>query len=214
MEKLLADKSFYLPSPLAAAAVATAKLLKQWLHSTENIRPATAFSDSLVASLKYCFPCHSDMRVRRENMWGNIHQLRSSDSFQSMWSTVLRKCAAEEASPTFFQYITDVIFRDMIKHEFRLISTNQDSSEAPLSYLEKNALRYTAGYVTRHLHKQLQCSAHPQKAELQLCLLDFSDSDISTDDSEWVRSIDRSGLKHVNDMTYMLLILVHGAGGT
>ena len=33
VEKLLPDKSFYLPSPLAAAAVATAKLVKQWLNS-------------------------------------------------------------------------------------------------------------------------------------------------------------------------------------
>ena len=150
MEKLLADKSFYLPSPLAAAAVATAKLLKQWLHSTENIRPAAAFSDNLVASLKCCFPCHSNMHVRREKMWGNFHQLWSSDSFQSMWDIFLRKCAAEEASPTFSQYITDVIFRDMIKHEFPLRSTDRESSEAPLSYLEKKCsavccwLRYQA----------------------------------------------------------------------
>ena len=120
VEKLLADKSFYLPSPLAAAAVATAKLLKQW-QSTENMQPTTAYSDILVASLKCCFPCHSNMCVRREKMWGNFHQLRSSDSFQSMCGTFLRKCAAKKASPTFSQYITDVIFRDMIKHEFPLI---------------------------------------------------------------------------------------------
>ena len=124
VEKLSADKSFYLPSPLAAAAVATAKLLKQWLHSTENIRPATAFSDNRIASLKCCFPCHSNMCVTREKMCGNFHQLRSSGSFQSMCGTFLWKCAAKEASPTFSQHITDVIFRDMIKHEFPLISTN------------------------------------------------------------------------------------------
>ena len=87
VEKLLADKSFYLPSPLASAAVATAKLVKQWLDSADNIRPASAFSDKLAASLKSCFHCHSNMRVRREKMWGNFHQLRSSDSFLSMWGT-------------------------------------------------------------------------------------------------------------------------------
>ena len=62
-------------------------------------------------------------------------------------------------------------------------------------------------WLLRHLHEQLQCSAHHQKAELQLCLLDFSDPDISTDESEeWVRSIDRGGLKHVSDMTYTLFM--------
>ena len=123
-----------------------------------------------------------------------------------MCGTFLRKYAAEEASPNFFQYITDVIFRDMIKHEFPLISTNRDSSEAPLSYLEKMPCGVLL-VVMRHLHEQLQCSAHPQKAELQLCLLDFSDPDISTDESEeWVRSIERGGLKHVSDMTYTLFM--------
>ena len=129
MEKLLADKSFYLPSPLAAAAVATAKLVKQWLDSADNIRPASAFSDKLAASLKSCFQC-SNMRVRREKMWGNFHQLRSSDSFLSMWGTFLRECTAEQASPTFFQYITDVIFRKMIKREFPLTSIDGGSNEA------------------------------------------------------------------------------------
>ena len=79
--------------------------------------------------------------------------------------TFLRECTAEQASPTFFQYITDVIFKEMIKREFPLTSIDGGSNEAPLSYLEKNALRYSAGYVTRNLRKQLQRSAHPNKVE-------------------------------------------------
>ena len=95
----------------------------------------------------------------------------------------------------------------MIKRELPLTSIDGGSNEASLSYLEKNALRYAAGYVTRHLRKQLQRSAHPNKAEFELCLLDLNDAEISTDDSEdWVRSIDRGGLKYVSDMTYMVFM--------
>jgi hypothetical protein len=109
VEKLLADKSFYLPSPLAAAAVATAKLVKQWLDSADNIRPASAFSDKLAASLKSCFSLSLKHACEKRENVGIFHQLQSSDSFLAMWGTFLRECTAEQASPTFFQYITDVI---------------------------------------------------------------------------------------------------------
>ena len=79
--------------------------------------------------------------------------------------------------------------------------------EVSLSYQERDALRYAAGYVTRHLHRQLQHSSHPQRTEIRLCLLDMIEAEISQEDSEdWVRSVDRGGLKYVNDMTYMMFV--------
>ena len=55
VKKLLADRTFYLPSPPAAAALATAKLLVQWLDCVDNLQPASTFSNDLVTTLKTCF---------------------------------------------------------------------------------------------------------------------------------------------------------------
>ena len=49
-------------------------------------------------------------------------------------------------------------------------------SDESLSYEEKNALRYTAGYnVPRALKKKIDRSSHPLKKELLLCLLNLSE---------------------------------------
>ena len=43
----------------------------------------------------------------------------------------------------------------------------------PLSDDEGNALHYTAGYIYRHLRKQLERSNHELKEELVLCLMEL-----------------------------------------
>ena len=140
-------------------------------------------------------------------MWGTFHQLRCSQSFRAMWNSFLTKTLAVDACPIFYQYITDTFFRNMIKQQFQL--TNQEEqggSDQALSYNEKNALRYAAGYVIRHLQKQVKRSAHPFKDELEFCLIELNETDNEeSDESEdWVKNIDRGGLKHITNMTYMM----------
>ena len=65
-----------------------------------------------------------------------------------------------------------------------------------LSYEEKNALRYTAGYIPRALKKKIDRFSHPLKKELLLCLLDLSEEfGIEGESCERINSIDRGGLK-------------------
>ena len=59
----------------------------------------------------------------------------------------------------------------------------------------------TAGYVTRALKQKLQRSAHPLKQQLILCLKEYNDTEHPS--REWVKVIDRGGLTHVDDITYM-----------
>ena len=77
-----------------------------------------------------------------------------------------------------------------------------------LSYEEENALRYASGYIPRSLRKKLETSSHPLKEELILCLMDLTEDqeDEFTDRSEdWTNTIDRGGLKHVNNNTYRVM---------
>ena len=81
------------------------------------------------------------------------------------------------------------MFREQINKK---VTTARESSEDtihPLTDNERNALRYTAGYICRHLRKQLERSNHELKEELVLCLMDLTtqkDPDASnTDEQSW-----------------------------
>ena len=59
--------------------------------------------------------------------------------------------------------------------------------------------------MIRHLAKTIQRTALPKRDEIELCLLELIEVESDEDDEseELVQSIDRGGLKHVTNMTYM-----------
>jgi len=68
-------------------------------------------------------------------------------------------------TPTLYQHLSTLMFRKEIEKK---IATASESSNAihPLSENERNASRYTAGYICRYLWKQLERSNHEEKEEL------------------------------------------------
>ena len=107
------------------------------------------------------------------------------------------------ASPTFYQYATDVVFRQLIQEQFPLPkrSAEQSDPSAVISYQESNVLRYVSGYVCHALTARVKSSNHPQKKELLLCLGDLTtdeqDEQLSNTE-DWTKLIDLGGLTHVN----------------
>ena len=85
----------------------------------------------------------------------------------------------------------------------------QQVKEVSLDYEEQNAVRYAAGHITRALTRKIGRSAHPLKQQLILCLNELTENEMDMDaDSdhpsrEWVNAVDRGGLKHVSNVTYM-----------
>ena len=105
------------------------------------------------------------------------------------------------ASPIFYQYITDDIFKKLVKQQYPLPATSMD---APLDYQERNAVWYAAGYVVRHLHQHLERGSHQLKEELVLCLEEMCD-DMDNDCSasiNWTKHVNKGGLKMVNSKAY------------
>ena len=95
----------------------------------------------------------------------------------------------------------------MIRCRFPVrVQETQSCPKRKLSYNEKNALRYAAGYVMRHLKQKVKRSAHLLKDELEFCLTELTETDEDQDDEseDWVMAIDRGGLKHIRNMTYMM----------
>ena len=113
------------------------------------------------------------------------------------------------ATPIFFQFVTDVMFKQLIKCYFLLkVDEIQAEKHQALTYEESNALRYAAGYVPQALRKQLEKGSHPLKEELILCLADMcegndDDADVDHDSSsDWIKEINRGGLKLINNKSY------------
>ena len=95
----------------------------------------------------------------------------------------------------------------LIKEHFPLEVACSEQKLASLDYEEVNALRYTAGYVIRALRRKIERTAHPLMEELILCLVEMEQNEGTEHESEeWTNAIDRGGLKHISDMTYMLFV--------
>ena len=86
-----------------------------------------------------------------ERTWGLYIELRTSKPFLSEWEKFFRTAVGSEALPTHFQYVSDVIFEELLKEEYKLTQSG-DTGPAPLTFIEENALRYTV--------KNVVCPAH------------------------------------------------------
>ena len=206
---VLGDDGFQVPSPSARKALETAKHLLVWCDDPANVPILSSFAEELVALQSSCFKASSSLsaNAQRENLWGSFHRLRSSSSYKAFWSRFLqsREC---ESDPIFFQYVSDSVFKELVKKHYPLSDEGGEQPQQSLSYEEKNALRYTAGYIPRALRKKVERCNHPLMEELVLCLVDLTEGeeDQTPDEStDWVNSVDRGGLKHVTNMTYMVI---------
>ena len=141
-------------------------------------------------------------------MWEGFFKLRSLQAFKDLWAKFLcYSIRCEPACPIFFQFITDAVMEELIRHHFPAKETSQKTTEASLDYEERNALHYTAGYIVRALERKIQQSAHPLKKELLLYILKLSESGVEEEDDSatWLNSVDFGRLVHIKDTLYVFL---------
>ena len=124
--------------------------------------------------------------------------------FSGLWKEFVTKAVAVDPHPILYQYVTNQAFEALIQETFQTSNVQQTSAE-PLTYGEENALRYVARYVCHKLQKKITASKHPMRGKLLLCLMDLCDEDKDVSSSaDWVHPVDRGGLVHVSETTYML----------
>ena len=67
---------------------------------------------------------------------------------EARWTIFLAKFTFMKPNPAFYQYVTDILFREIIKAK---VPTNErqvsSGPESQLTVQEANALHYAAGYV-------------------------------------------------------------------
>ena len=203
---VLKDEGFSLPTVPAQMARQTAEKLLEW--NSENKAAWQSFSESLVNTLSTCF--EKDVVLgrigkQRERMWSRYHKVRTHQSFRNTWITFL-KAVGCEADPIFYQFVTDSVMELLIKLQYPVVSTSS-TDEVCLDNTEQNAVRYIAGYSIRSLKKKMGRLKLVNKDELIKCLEEMVENERSTHHSaDWIKSVDRGGLVHVDDMTYTVFV--------
>ena len=202
------DGGFQLASVLVSTTTAfnTATQLVEWMSKTRNQEELDVFAVKVLTRLRSCLPQRTAAfrKARREAMWKSYYQLCTSPSFQALWKEFVTKAVAVDPHPILYQYVTNQAFEALIQETFQTSNVQQTSAE-PLTYGEENALRYVAGYVCHKLRKKITASKHPMRGKLLLCLMELCDEDKNVSSSaDWVHAVDRGGLVHVSEMTYLL----------
>lgn len=206
---------FEVPSQVARDAVEIATQLLAWTNESDaNLKMFTAFFCDLATRFKRCFGRKGSMKLREEAMWREYHSMRVKDSFREDWKKFLQESIGREASPTFFQYVTHELFKELVKARHELPQGEEEQAEEEqadnISLEDENALRYVSGYVCRKVQVQLKSSSLPNKDDMILFISDLSGDewDETQGTEEWINSIDRGGLWHVNDNTYLIFYLM------
>ena len=142
-----------------------------------------------------------------EVMWSSFHQLTTSEEFVKNWERFLTDSISASPNPIFYQYVTECILNAKIKTMFSITAHSVNDQLGTLSYQEKNALRYAAGYIPRAICKMIGKSSNPAKQRLILCLDDMLQTGAEGQELEdWIKLVDRGGLNHVSDAMYMSMV--------
>lgn len=208
---LTEEGGFQLNSESAINARRTADTVLKWSCIEENHEQYSTFSSEISKSIE-SYVCtavryNSTAQVRLETIWKAFFQLTSSLSFKLKWENFLRPIITTSPCPIFYQYVTDYIFKYHVKANFPIIEPSASVEVDTLTYFEKNAIRYAAGYVPKALRKKLKKSLHPNKENFISCLDDMLQNEETDKDEseEWTNLIDRGGLSHVSTAMYIVV---------
>jgi hypothetical protein len=127
-----------------------------------------------------------------------------------MWIDFIQGSIGILPSCAFYQHVTHEVFKSLVKFKYpisaELDSTgrNDENASQNLTREEENALRYVAGHVISKIKRNLEQSSDAGKDDQILCLMEMQgeewDEDRGTED--WINTIDRGGLWHVDDQVY------------
>jgi hypothetical protein len=210
LSKLCNDEAFCVSERAERASLCAQRLMRLQDRSVVAV-----FSRDLLASLRSCFH-HPQKKLKcryfRERIWESYYKLCASDEFRGKWKDFLGKTIGFSACPIFYEYITNELMDKILFNHFKVssqteLADDQLSSTSHLDYEDMNSLYFTAGYVIRSLTKKISKSKHNLKGEILVCLQEMAQGEHDEDDlemQEWIKLVDRGGLIHVSEVTYMV----------
>ena len=137
-------------SHLVTTSRKAAEELLDWTAAEANGDRSESFSSEVVQLLDKAFPPTQlgRMQAAREKMWGAYHAIRTSQEFKCLWKTFLKESRVQ-ATPIFYQSLTDRLFQKRIELHFPIPSPSRphdsEVETSTLTFEEENAIRYAAG---------------------------------------------------------------------
>lgn len=173
---------------------------------------------SMFQSVKHC---RLDA-TKKEKLWVLFHRFSIEEGFE-MCNTC-DKALSLGAPETFWQLLMEREFITMLVSQLQSSGTCTSSthpsdsiSSRNLSFIEENAVRYTAGYIVRKLQRKYSHQRTQEAIECCTALKGMAGKLKTCDNvpcasehksSEWTRLIDRGGLYHVEDAVYDLFVAI------
>ena len=213
LEALLNDSKFHLPTLNGPSVLDTASKLYVWASKENSQGPLSDFISEMLRKMRKCFTYHKG-ELKKDAMWGMFHQMRTSYDFINQWRSFVKASSigVNEPSPFVYQYVTEFIFKKVIKNDYPIPHTS-DTSEAQwqlssLTIIEQNALRYVAGYIFRKIRNQVDKEESEDKDDFVHALMELAGDELDEDEGteEWISHTDRGGLWHVNNNLYSLFV--------
>lgn len=160
IEELLSDESFRVPLEPAATAFRQGTCVFQWASEVSHYHAFEAFETAVTSALQTCLPeatsSIKSFQTERADMWRAYHSMRISEGFIAHWKELIGKVTSEPAEPTFFQDVTDRLFKTMVTRAFPLKESASSSTDTQnITYEDANVVRYIAGYVCRKVQTKI-----------------------------------------------------------
>ena len=157
--------------------------------------------------------------TKREKLWVMFHRFSIEEGFEMCDSC--DKALSLKAPETFWQLLMEKEFLGQLASQQQTphVSTtsSSDTISRQLTFIEANAVRYTAGYIVRKVERKYSRQATQEGIECTAALKDMAGK-LKTRDpsacgngqrsSEWTRLTDRGGLYHVEDTVYNLFVAI------
>ena len=206
----MSDPSFHIPVEPAVTALSRAKSVLEWISQEENQTIFSAFEDKIMSELRECIGVSPEgvrsFRTKQMELCRSYHQLRISDEYITTWVVFLRQIKCNPV-PTFYQEVTDILFEHILKSLYPLEMDTIPLDTEEITFEDANVVRYMAGYVCRKVNTKIANSPFLNKIVLQKCLQGLLQDDGESSASasaNWIEAVDRGGLWHVREGTYML----------
>ena len=108
----------------------------EWLTTPDNAALATPISQRIMAALSKCIPQGSTTsRAKHERMWWKFYDTRTLTEFKELLIRLIQLSIGKSASPIFYQYTTDVLFKTVIRSHFPVNPVASQAHDVlPLDY--------------------------------------------------------------------------------
>ena len=212
ISSLLEEPELLVDTPRNVATREAAKKLLDVVMMDGNLEIFDAFAQKLVKSIQATFPTSTSQlsEKKSERMLSQFHTFRI-EKLEQLWKKELysRLGWVDVPDPILEQRTSQIVFEKLMAGQFCSATVSKKCENVKqLTADEENILRYVAGYVPFKLMKRFEEQSSRQAAEYVECLSHMSVggevTDFSTYTMQWLEQVNRGGLFHVSDETYIL----------